>query len=949
MQKDPLAGQMLGHFLLLEQLGAGGMGVVYRAHDERLDRDVAIKILPAETFDENKRKQLRHEAQALAKLNHPNIATIYEFGSDGSTDYLVMELLTGPNLADKLLIGPLPQNLIIKFGIQIAEALQAAHNQGILHRDLKPGNVGLTADNTVKLLDFGLAKLVKSDPLAVTQSQPHTRAGLAKGTLAYMSPEQLRGEAIDERADIYSAGATLYQMAVARSPHPQVSEALVINAILNEEPAAPTSLNRKISPALQAIILKAMEKDPDQRYATARELAQDLERLNTAAVPIAARQASNRRLRRLLRPAFLIAFLIIVGLAAWQFSGRLQFRPSTGARPMILVGDFENNTGEPVFDNTLREMFTSTLEQSQVVEIFPTSRLVDTLKRMGRSPTQHIDESTGREIVVRENLQGVLLGSIARLGHKYVLLARIESPTGGDIATAEASADSADDIPARVDQIAESMRRELGESLRSVKENSVPLAQVSSSSLDAVRYFTLGKQALYKGNPDQAISMFGKAVELDKNFAVAREYLGASYQQLNRYDLADQQIRAAAELASRVSEPERLRIMAAYYSNQLDPEKACENYQLLSQLLPQDPSPYVNLGVCKKDQYDYDAAASFSTKALKFVPQSDVRVNLASQLVSKGDPEQALEVAQSFTRDFPNDPFAQSVLGRIYVALGRTEDARQMFTQMTRLGGEAEVSGRLFLADLALSSGQYGDAEKELKSATAVADRTHNRVGAAKARIAMAEIDLHRDPSHQASRHSLTQVELPPNSPALELLLGRTFAWTGDIEAANRSLRALDELLNHQEVAAVESLQHLMSAEIALAKQKPADAVDAAQKAVTYQKSPFAVETLARCYAAADMNEQAAQEYEALIAVANQLTDDSHVEDFDEPAFRRAVEAHYRLAVLYQKLGRSTDARAHLQKFLSAWSHADADSPIYKDAQRLMRSLSVTGVPTPAM
>jgi len=944
---DPLVGKVLGHYRLVKFLGAGGMGVVYRAHDERLRRDVAIKLLPERHFDEERRKQFRQEAEALAKLNHPNIAIIYDFDCEGTTDYLVMELLTGSTLAERLSGGPLAPNLVTKFGLQIAEGLEAAHRQGILHRDLKPGNVGFTSDDRVKILDFGLAKFVSSDPLDETRSA--TSPGFAKGTVAYMAPEQLRGEVVDVRADIYSAGATLYEMAAGRAAHAHVSGALLINAVLNESPVSPSTLNRNVSPQLQAVILKAMDKDPEQRYKSAEELGQDLQCLSTATAPIAAKQASKKRLRKVLWPGVAFLCVLVAAIAGWKGYERLQNHPSATSRPLILVGDFDNHTGEPVFDGTLQEMFSSALEQSQAVEIFPTSRLVDALKRMGLSATHSIDENTGRELSVREGLQGVLLGSIAKLGQKYVLLARVESPSGNNIVSAEATAESADQIPSKVDEIAATMRQKLGESPGAVKDNSVPLAKVSSSSLDAVRYFTLGKQALYNGDPTQAVLMFGKAVELDPNFAMAHAYLGVSYEHLNQYALESEQLAQAARLADRVSEPERLRIMGAYYATQLDFVKACENYQLLAQLVPEDPVPYVNIGVCKKDLQDYNAAVSYTEKALKFVPQSGVRVNLASQLAVQGNLERALDVAIPFSREFPNDPFAQGVLGRIYLGLGRTEDARQTFTGMTRSGGDSEVTGRLFLADMALSAGQYEEAEKEFKTAAVAADTSHNSVAAVKARVALAEMRLQNKQHSQSNRGALSDIELPPNAPALNLLLGRVYAWMGDMDSARRQLQALDARINQNDVPAVESLRHLLAAEIALAQRNFTSAVDMAQQAANYQNSIFAVETLARCYAAAGMYDQAVQEYELLLTRSSELLDDTSNETFDQPAFRRAVEAHYRLAELYQKLGRTEQARTHLQTSLKYWSHPDPKFLMYEDAQRLLRSLSAGRVPTPAM
>jgi len=945
MSSDPLVGHLLGHFRLLEQLGAGGMGVVYRAHDERLDRDVAVKILPpGRLAHEAARRRFKQEAQALARLNHPNIATIFDFDCDGTTDFLVMELLTGQTLAYQLLSGPLAAHSVIEFGIQLAKGLAAAHQQGILHRDLKPGNLGLTADGRVKILDFGVAKLLKSEPTDVTA----TEAGLVKGTLAYMAPEQLRGESIDARVDIYAAGSVLYEMATAKRPHPLATGPLLVDAILHREPVPPSSVNRNVTPGLEAVILKALAKDRGLRYQSAQELGSDLARLHGTTVPIAPRHASRRGFRQLRRPALLAAGVVLLAVGAWQASRSFQLRTASGPRPMLLVGDFENRTGEPVFDNTLREMFTASLEQSHVVQVFPTSRLVDVLQRMGRSPTQRIDDTIGREICQREGLQGLLVGSIVRLGRTYVLLARTQSPSGSNIITTQGSAASPDDVPARVDAIAETVRRKLGESLQSLKEHSLPLATVSSSSLEAVRYFTLGKQSLYAGDPSEAVLMFTKAVELDPNFAVAHEYLGAGYQYLNQYDRSVEEIRRAAQLTDRVSEPERLRIMAAYYGTLLDFQKQCENYQLLAQLQPRDPAPYVNLGICKKESYDYAAAVSFTEKALQLVPRSDVRINLASHLLSKGDKERAFQVAQPFSREFANNLWAQTVLGRIYLALGRFEDARKIFKGMVQIGPDAEIEAELSLADLALATGQYGEAEKEVKAAIETAERHHNRTAAAKARIALAEILIQKGSTPQASRQLLEQVHLPPHAPGLALLLARTYAWTGHLEAANKSIRDTDSLINQHDVPALQAVRYLLLAETALAERKYADAVDAAQRAVAYQNSIFAVETLARSYAAAGKPQQAVAQYQTLLTRANELLDDTSVESFDEPSYRRAVDAHYRLGVLYKELGRWSDARTELQTFLSYWAHADADLRLYQDAQRLLRTLPTSGVPTPA-
>ncbi|MBV9341335.1 MAG: protein kinase [Acidobacteria bacterium] len=948
MPSTPSDRPALGHFRLLDQLGAGGMGVVYRAHDERLNRDVALKVLPPGSLDDqDTRKRFKYEAQALARLNHPNIATVFEFDSDGTTDFIVMELLSGQTLASRLLAGRLSLDIVIKLGIQIAEGLAAAHDHGILHRDLKPGNLGLTADGQrVKILDFGIAKLMNPNPSDVTQSM--TDIGIARGTLAYMAPEQLRGENLDGRADIYAAGSVLYEMATGKRSHAQAQTALLINAVLNETPTPPSRLNQEIGPELEAIILKALEKDPERRYSSARQLAADLERLRTSTIPVALHEAARRHSRRSLRPPMVAIGILALAVVAWQAWRRLRPHPIFTPRPILLVGEFENRTGEPMFDNTVREMLTSSLEQSHLVQVFPAVRVADVLQRMGRAPTQVIDENTAREISQREGLQAFLTGAIVRLARTYVLLARVESASGSNIMTAQASAASPDDIPAQVDNIAESVRRKLGESLQGLKEHSVPLEKVTSRSLDAVRYFTLGKQSLYSGDPSAAMLMFKKAIELDPRFAVAHEYLGITYHYLNQYDNSVEEIREAAQLAERVSEPERLRIMAAYSSTLLDLQKECENYQLLAQLQPLNPAPYVNLGVCNKDLYDYTLAVAFTEKALQLVPQSDVRINLASQLLGEGDTDSALKLAEGLAKEFANNLWAEAVLGRAYIAAGRFEDARQAFKSMMRIGPDAETAAQLSLADLAMSGGQYQDAAKQLKAAVESAERNHNAVAAAKARIALAETLFAGRHRPQAIRQVLAKLVPPPHAPALSVLLARMNAWNGHPQPAQKTVHDIETLITQHDVPALESLRYLLLAEISLAARSFPAAVEAAQNALTYQRSLVAVETLARCYAAAGQNSQAAQQYETLLNRENELMDDTRVEGFDEPAFRHGVEAHYRLAVLYQKMGDGAKARSHIQKFLAYWAHADADLAMYRDAQRRLRTLATGGVPTPA-
>jgi tetratricopeptide (TPR) repeat protein len=941
MVNDLRSGLVLGHYRLVEQIGAGGMGVVYRARDDRLERDVAIKVIhPGIFVDDLTHKRFKREAVALAKLNHPNIATVHDFDSEGDREFLVMELLGGQSLAEVLMDGPLPEAELVQYAMQLAEGLAAAHEQGIIHRDLKPGNLRVLPEGRLKILDFGLSKLLFAEGDAATASLPASMH--MSGTLPYMAPEQLRSNEADARTDIYAAGVVLYEMATGMRPYRERGM-LVVDSILNSHAPLPTTLNPHVSLALEAVILRAMEREPEQRYQSARELQADIECLLTSRRPIAARETSLRRTRKAL---FLVALVFTVGLIAagvWRAWPKL--RPggtATGQRQVLLVGEFENRTGDPVFDATLREMFSATLQQSASVSVYPPSRTADVLETMGRSPAQPIDERIGLEVCQRAGLQGLLLGSISRIGTGYTLVVRALHPSGDTILNETKSAATANEIPAVVDSIAEALRTTLGESNASVKDSAVPLARVTSPSLEAIRYYTSGKQQLYSGHLEDAALLFTKALELDPNFAMAHAYLGITYEHLEQPERRLKHLREASLLAGRVSEPERLKILGDYYNSIMDYEKGCGYDKLLADLQPDDPTPLVNLGVCQVDTFNPAAALASTEKAIQMLPKSRIRINLASQLYLAGQSEKALPLAQALSKEYTDDVFAQKVLGSVYLALGRVDEARNTFGDMVKVEGNSETTGHLRLADTALATGRYKEAKTELDSAILAADKSGNRFAAVIARTTLADPLLALQTPAEA-RKTLSELTLPDGSAASELVAGIAFASNRQWEAAQRSLHRIDGLVAQADVPALRSMRYLLQAEIELNQKEFQSAIASATKAVGYFRSPFAIESLARCHEAAGAKDEAAKQYEQLLQRANERS-----ESFDAPAFHRVVNAHYRLGVLYKELGRDDDARLHLQKFLAYWAHPDPSLPAYTDAQRRLRTLSGSATPAPA-
>ena len=510
------------------------MGAVYRARDEHLARDVAIKVLPPGTLtDESTRKHFHTEALILSRLNHPNVATIYDFDTQQGVDFLVMEYIPGITLSEKVAARPLPEREVIRLGVQLTEGLAAAHEQGVIHRDLKPGNVRVTADERVKILDFGLAKVVGPfSGMESTQSLSESH-GVA-GTLPYMAPEQLRGQACDVRTDIYSAGAVLYEMATGRRVFPDAQSGELVDAIFHREPTPVRNLNSKVSLALEAVIGKALDKNPARRQQSARGLLADLQTLaasSDAVAPAAAMQWfgwMKWRMRRSYRALLVAAALILAALVGvvW-LSGRTPAL-AFAARDFVLVSDFENQTGDPVFDKSLTTAFTTSLGQSSYANVYSRLRIADALKRMKKSTVEQIDGPVAQEIAVREGLKVIVLPSISGVGGNYRTAASIRDVASGKNVTTEfVKADGKNRVLDAVDTLSAAIRKDLGESLQTVSR-SKRLSSVTTQSLDALRQYSIATERASALRWDEAKVYLENALRIDPTFTAARASLGIS-------------------------------------------------------------------------------------------------------------------------------------------------------------------------------------------------------------------------------------------------------------------------------------------------------------------------------------------------------------------------------------------------------------------------------------
>ena len=939
-----LDGKKVSHYRILEVIGGGGMGMVYKAEDLKLGRQVALKFLPKElASDSVALKRFEREAQTASALNHPNICTIYGIEEHEGEPFIAMELLEGDTLRNRLAASEpktIPVLELLHIGMQIADGLQSAHDKNIIHRDIKPANLFLTKQGTVKILDFGLAKLAaieesqeKSPREASPETGPSsreknaargdeiytslTRPGTTAGTAGYMSPEQVRKEKLDSRTDLFSFGMVLYEMAVGRRAFEGETVAGIHDAILNQTAAPAHDVNPAVPRDLDAVIAKALEKDRLRRYQSAAKMREDLAR--------ARKEPGRRRMRRWFAAATLFCIVAIGIWSYWNYRNRV----TLSATDTIVLGDINNQTSDPAFDDALNTALRYGVEQTPYLDVLGIDKVFGTLALLKLPPTTKLTPEVARQVCLRTHSRFAITDSIADAGSRYrIEMQAIDCQSGAAVARVEEVANR-NEVVHVLGLSAAELRRKLGEPAALLARFNKPLEEALSSSVEALQVGTLGYKRHLVGDIKGAIPYYQRALELDPNFAPTYGGLAAAYSRVDKRDLALSAYTKAYELRSRMTEPSRLETEYSYYTWVTgEREKALSVLTQSVQTFPRNVRARVNLASCLAFLGQPNKAADEAREAARLQPTAFTYAELTTHSIHAERLNEARAVLdEAAARKFD---FFDLREDRIRLAFLR-DDQRAMQEQWNKAMGRPDAYRLpLLRSEVEEYHGRFRRARELIQQASDMAPGTASErkyetsLWASEPRYALWEAESDSGRARQIAAAGLRTVR----NRGEELYLALAFARAGNIEQARKMADGLDLDSPLDTLVQNYSLPTIRAA-MKLNANDPAGAIAALQPSLKYELSfnlsfnglyPAYIRGLA--YLQLGQGRLAAAEFQKLVDHRGLVGTDVI-----------GALAHLQIARAQKMMGDETSARKWYEDFLALWKDADPDIPILKQAK----------------